>query len=1527
MPRSLGYVFNPISVYYVKDAAGAPAFVVFEVANTPWLEETLYVHRYRKDGRYFDAKQMHVSPFQPMGQRYAWTAPFPSETLALRVDVSRGEGKAYFRATFDGDATPAPIGRFGMWAEGLKLTPHAAVFLIHAHAALLLSKGAKFYSHPSGVKTAFSRTVEVAFHSRYWLMGLWVARRLESNPIIAVAALGLLARAASVLSAKSGGAASPAKGASSSSSKDSTPKTGGGESWTDVASAASGAASVVPTKRVAVVGAGIAGNGAAYLLTKKGYDVVVYEASDRAGGHAWTVDVDEAVAVDVGFQVFNTANYPRLTALFDELGCETIESDMSLSLETDNGAWSSKRPLAGCFLRPLRFLRRIRLLLEVLRFERLAKRVAAGDDAIKDESTASWLARHGFSEQLGTEYVEPMVGAIWSRRGAGDALAAFPILSVATFLNNHFMLHRSRPKWRTPRSRARDYVAKLVNAIGPERYRLSAAVTSVSFDDGRWTIETTAGTAERPFDAVVFACAAPATVSLLPGAGATAAAKALLAPLSTTPNDVTVHRDASFMPSDKAAWAAWNCRPGGVLTYWANALQPGVADGDLFITLNAPDGAFSATTPPLWTKTMRHPVLDAAAANARAGLDDVQGAGGCYFCGAWCGYGFHEDGLESAHAAVAALTGDDDPTPTPAFEATPRIARAALSLVCRGTRAAAARTADPSKPRPEIVMTLPGGEDLIAAAPVASEDRVSIVIRDAAAAWKLLSDPSMGLAESYMDGALDLKPSIRAVLHAAIRCKSRGDAASPQTVGSYSPLTLLSRLADVLAHAKNANTRAGSQKNIADHYDLSNAFYELFLDGTLTYSSARFTTPHEPYLRREGLLVDGGDAGDPGDDASDAVLTEAQIAKLDALLDRAGVTDGDRVLEIGCGWGSLALRCCERFPNSTYVAITISKEQLNEAAERVAQRPDLATRVSVVFCDYRDASAEHGQFDRVLSCEMIEAVGHEFLPGYFAAIHACLKGGGAAALQIITVPDGRYPSYVKGSDFIRKHIFPGSSLVCAQAVKDALPKLGSLALRLDDAATESLGLSYARTLHAWRRRFDAREDEVDALGFDAAFRRKWRYYLDYCEAGFAARHIDVLQIRLKKTDESLAVEATEGAHGGTPASFKDAAIKAVKGVATAAFEKGLLPDAATRYGIRRLSAQQLRHCDDAGRAAGGEAGLAGAQEKLRETLAALAASPVAVCTAEANEQHYEVDARFYGLCLGPHRKYSACFYEGAESVWPGNSLQKDAAKLLPKAEKDSLDQVAARADISDGTKSILDVGCGWGSASLYFADRFRNAAVVGVSNSHSQRAYIMGEAKKRGLTNLQIVTLDLSQKPLDAALAALRETLPDAAGFERASSIEMFEHMKNYDALFAKIANVLVPDGRLFVHVFCHKQYAYHFVAKSDADWMAKYFFAGGTMPSADLFLHFAAKKGSPVALVDHWRNSGVHYALTAEGWLQNMDANATEVRKILADAYPPGETELWFHRWRAFYLACVELFGYDGGQEWCIGHYLFEKR
>ena len=859
-------------------------------------------------------------------------------------------------------------------------------------------------------------------------------------------------------------------------------------------------------------------------------------------------------------------------------------------------------------------------------------------------------------------------------------------------------------------------------------------------------------------------------------------------------------------------------------------------------------------------------------------------------------------------------------------------ARLALAVVCRGLRRVGAGAAERGYDGPEIAVEAPDGSCLIAVGGT-SKTRCSIRLLDDRGAYRLFGqDPSMGLAEAYIEGSVEFKPSIRHVLAAAIRLAKKDPKDSPQI--SLGVMGVVSKCKDAFLHALKPNSKDGSRANIAAHYDLSNDFFRLFLDKTMTYSSALY-----PVETNDRYLTNfNSNSEDEDDDATDDKLEAAQLAKLDALIDKAGVKNGDRVLEIGCGWLSLALRCCERFDRCEYVATTISQAQLEEAQDRLKKAPSgLQNRIKVAFCDYRDAArtlAKDNPFDRILSCEMIEAVGHAYLPGYFEAIDECLRPGGTAALQVIAVPDERYPSYIRGSDFIRKHVFPGSSLVCLKAIQEALPGYrpnDDTFQRLRLGETTSLGLSYARTLAAWRRRYDQHKPDVAALGFDAAFQRKWTYYLEYCEAGFATSHIDVYQIKLIKTDQDAVALSEKTPHGGQPKTTKDLAIKILRTFASKALERGYLPDVLLRLGCRVLARQQLRHCADAAKLltntnsrTGGVPGLV--TEALKQTVANLKEAPVAVCTEFANDQHYEVDERFYGLVLGPRRKYSAClFLDDDKALVPHPGGTRSAAAALPAAEIASLEEVARRARIDETTRTILDLGCGWGSASLFLAERYPQAKVVGVSNSHSQRNYIMARAKERGLTNLDIATLDLSQSDLTPALEKLHQLLPDAT-FDRAVSIEMFEHMKNYDALFTKIAAVLTPQvGTLFVHVFCHKEYAYHFVARSESDWMARHFFAGGTMPSANLFFFFATGKGAPLAIVDHWRSSGSHYALTGEAWLQNMDLHKDAILAIFASTYPDPLT--WWHRWRAFFISLTQVFGLENGNQWCIAHYLFQVR
>jgi len=334
-------------------------------------------------------------------------------------------------------------------------------------------------------------------------------------------------------------------------------------------------------------------------------------------------------------------------------------------------------------------------------------------------------------------------------------------------------------------------------------------------------------------------------------------------------------------------------------------------------------------------------------------------------------------------------------------------------------------------------------------------------------------------------------------------------------------------------------------------------------------------------------------------------------------------------------------------------------------------------------------------------------------------------------------------------------------------------------------------------------------------------------------------------------------------------------------------EQGRVPDRVVRIGIQRLLKARLAELRD---------GDAVASAALIEAFVAdMAAAPIAPLPEKANEQHYELPAAFFAAVLGPHRKYSSCF-------WP------DRETTLGEAEVAALKATCERAGLVDGQR-VLELGCGWGSLTLWLAERHRRSRITAISNSHSQREHIEAEATRRGLMNVEVLTRDINEF----------DTLHR---FDRIVSIEMFEHLRNWREAFANVARWLAPRGRFFLHVFAHRGAPYPFVERDASDWMSRHFFSGGQMPSDDLALRFQ----DDLRLLSRWRWDGSHYQRTAEAWLANMDRRQAELMPLFASVYG-ADAGVWWMRWRLFFMSVAELFGHAGGQQWWVSHYLFERR
>lgn len=347
------------------------------------------------------------------------------------------------------------------------------------------------------------------------------------------------------------------------------------------------------------------------------------------------------------------------------------------------------------------------------------------------------------------------------------------------------------------------------------------------------------------------------------------------------------------------------------------------------------------------------------------------------------------------------------------------------------------------------------------------------------------------------------------------------------------------------------------------------------------------------------------------------------------------------------------------------------------------------------------------------------------------------------------------------------------------------------------------------------------------------------------------------------------------------------------GLGLNAAEIGIVPDRITRIGIRRLCAAHLRVRSSAASIC--------CNPEVEAFIRSMDHEPIALFPQKVNEQHYELPPEFFERILGVHRKYSCC-------------LWLDRTMTLDEAEEAALKETCQHAEIEDGQR-ILELGCGWGSLSLWMAEQYPSSRITAISNSVAQRRFIEEQIVIRRLNNLRVLTVDMN----DFASAPIKR---DAIPFDRIVSVEMFEHMRNYRQLLAELSRHLSREGKLFIHIFCHRYLAYPFESDGSENWMGRHFFSGGMMPSADLMRRFDEN----LRVTRHWLWNGEHYKRTAAAWLDNFDMRQAEILPILQSVYGIDEGRVWFHRWRIFFLAVQELFGYSQGEEWFVSHYLLEQ-
>ncbi|XP_054805334.1 uncharacterized protein LOC129308288 [Prosopis cineraria] len=852
-------------------------------------------------------------------------------------------------------------------------------------------------------------------------------------------------------------------------------------------------------KRVGVVGGGISGLVSAYELARAGVEVVVHEKQDYLGGHARTVNAD-GFLLDLGFMVFNRVTYPNMMELFESLGVDMELSDMSFAVSLDKGRrceWGSRNGLSSLFAQKTNILNPYfwQMIREIVNFKHdvlsYLDRLESNPDVDRNETLGNFVKSRGYSELFQKAYLIPICGSIWSCPSEG--VMSFSAFSVLSFCRNHHLLQLfGRPQWLTVKWRSQNYVRKVREELQKKGCRIltNSAVISVSTSEKGCVVQCKDGTQEI-YDECIMAVHAPDALRIL-GDQATFDERRILGAFQYEYSDIFLHRDKDLMPKNPAAWSAWNFLGNTdnrvCVTYWLNILQNlGETSLPFLITLN-PDHPPEHT---LLKWSTGHPVPSVAASKASSELDLIQGKRRIWFCGAYLGYGFHEDGLKAGMTAAHGVLGRCCTLLSNPKHMVPSWTELGARLLVTRFLKSYISTG--------CLMLLEEGGTMFTFEGYGKGSLLKSVIRvhHPQFYWKVMTQADLGLADAYINGDFSFVDQDEDLLNFFLILIANRDSnthnSKSKNRGWWTPVLFTSCVASAkffIDHVSRKNTLTQARRNISRHYDLSNELFALFLDETMTYSCAVFKNENED-------------------------LKDAQMRKISLLIEKARIEKKHDILEIGCGWGSLAIEVVKQ-TGCKYTGITLSKEQLKFAEKRVRDA-GLQDHIKFLLRDYRQLPKTY-KYDRIISCEMIEAVGHEYMEEFFGCCESVLANDGLFVLQFISIPDERYDEYRCSSDFIKEYIFPGGCLPSLSRITSAM----AAASRFSVEHIENIGIHYYHTLRWWRKNFMERQNEILGLGFNEKFIRTWEYYFDYCAAGFKSHTLGNYQVVFSRPGNTTA---------------------------------------------------------------------------------------------------------------------------------------------------------------------------------------------------------------------------------------------------------------------------------------------------------------------------------------------------------------------------------------------------------------------